>query len=86
MPRPTHDELIRDLIRDVTVLKEQMAMVRREIAVVPELLLKVALLEKQVADMRQDRERWMQRLWMVLGPLVGGAIGALLTYLLNAKK
>lgn len=71
MPRRTHDELIWDLTRDMISVKEQLVSVGRESARVPELFLRMGLLEQRVGDMLLNRERGMQRLWMIVGPLVG---------------
>ncbi len=86
MVKPTHDEIIRELSRDVAILKEQMQTVRVDTAPLPDLTIRLALLEQQVQTMRQGWERWLQRAWMVLAPLVGVAAGALLTYYFSIKK
>ncbi len=86
MAKPTHDEIIRELSREVAILKEQMQTVRGQTAALPDLTIRLALLEQQVQTARQGWERWAQRVWMILAPIVGGAAGALLTYYLNAKK
>lgn len=82
MVRPTHDEIIRGLTRDVAVLQERLETVRVQIDDLADLNIRLALLEQQM----HGWGRWLQRAWMILGPLVGGATGALLTYYLNAKR
>ena len=85
MVKPTHDEIIRGLTRDVEVLKTHLEATRREIAGLLELPIKVALLQQRVDDMREGWKAWIGRLWMVVGPLAGATVGALLTYYLNKK-
>lgn len=86
MVKPTHDEIIRGLTRDMAVLQERLEFVRGETGGIADLAIRLALLEQQVQNARQGWERWAQRIWMILAPIVGGAVGALLTYYLNAKR
>lgn len=85
MVRPTHDEIIRQLTRDLAVLQEQMERVRVVVNDVPNLTVRVAVLEQQVAEIRKGWGVWVQRLWMIFAPFVGAGVGAVVTYLLNKK-
>lgn len=46
----------------------------------------IALLKREVEELKKGQERWGQRLWMVLAPLVAGLLGALLYSQLGVKK
>lgn len=46
----------------------------------------IALLRREVEDLKKDRERWGQRLWMVLAPFAAGAAGILLSNQLGLKR
>ncbi len=85
MAKPTHDEIIRELTRDVAVLKTRVDNAERDALALPDLITKVALLQQRVDDMHEGWKAWAQRLWMIVGPLAGAAVGALLTYYLNKK-
>jgi hypothetical protein len=85
LARPTHDEIIRDLTRELAVLKERMERTHRVADDLQNLTVRVALLEQQFADLCKGWEIWAQRLWLILAPFVGAAVGALLTYWLNRK-
>jgi hypothetical protein len=84
--RPTHDQILRELTADVTILKERVETARGEIGGLAELTIKVALLEQRVDDMREGWQRWVQRGWMVLGPLISGIIGAAIVFYGGWKK
>ena len=86
MVRPTHDEIIRGLTADVTRLQERLEATRGEISGLPDLTLKVALLEQRMADMREGSQRWVQRAWLVIGPLISGIIGAAVVYYAGWKR
>jgi hypothetical protein len=83
--KPTHDEIIRGLTRDVEVLKTRLDGMRGEIGGLPDLTIKVALLQQRVEGIHEGWKIWMARLWMIVGPLLGATVGALLTYYLNKK-
>ncbi len=38
----------------------------------------IALLKREVEELKRSRDRWSQRLWLVLAPLVAGAAGVAL--------
>jgi chromosome segregation ATPase len=46
----------------------------------------LAILRREVDELKRDRERWGQRLWMVLAPLIAGAAGVLLAYQLGVRR
>ena len=46
----------------------------------------IALLKRDVEEIKRGQERWGQRLWMIIAPLVAGACGVLLAYFLGVKK
>jgi hypothetical protein len=81
MARPTHDQIIREMGQDVVILKERMASVQVELDRLLDLKVQVALLKQRVDDMHKGWKTWMQRLWMLLAPIAGVAIG----YYLNRK-
>lgn len=83
MPGPTNTELIRELTKDITILKEQVQALRAETAPLREITTKIAVLEHQVADLKKGRETWAARAWMILAPLLAGVVGALLTHYLK---
>lgn len=62
MAKPTHDEIIRELTRDVAIVKVHLESLREETDGVPDLTVRLALLEQQVENMRQGWDRWGQRL------------------------
>lgn len=75
MARPTHDQIIREMGQDVVLVKERLASVRDEIDRLSDLAIRVALLQQRLDDMREGWKTWAQRLWMLLAPMVGVAIG-----------
>ncbi len=81
MARPTHDQIIRELTQDVTILKERLARVREDIEGLFDLPIQVALLQHRVDTMHEGWKTWAQRLWMLFAPIVGG----LIVYFLNKK-
>ena len=83
MPRKTDGDKIDDLTKDVATLSERVHIIRAQVEVVSELSVKVALLEHQVPEIKKSQDKWGQRLWMILAPLVGAAMGSLLTYYLK---
>jgi hypothetical protein len=66
-------------------LKTLLAAMRGEVGALTGLPLQVALLQQRVDDMREGWKTWAQRLWMILGPLLGAVVGASLTYYFNKK-
>src|SRR5438046_2241301 len=97
MARKTDGEKIDELSGTVTTLVERFDNLRRELdTLTPRVLevertlgefkTRVALLEHQTASLNQAQEKWGQRLWLLLAPLVGAVVGSLLTYYLHAGK
>jgi hypothetical protein len=86
MVRPTHEEIIRGLTADVTLLKERQESIREELAILTNLQVRVALLEQRVADMREGSQQWVQRAWMILAPLISAIIGAAVVYYAGWKR
>lgn len=44
---------------------------------------RLAVVERDVADLKARRDEWGRRLWALVGPILGVAIGAVATYLLR---
>jgi FtsZ-binding cell division protein ZapB len=44
---------------------------------------KLALLDRQLVDLKQGKEEWGRRLWAVVGPILGALVGGLVGYLLH---
>ncbi len=82
MAVPTHTEIIREITRDVELLKDRVDTLRRDVGGIP---IQVALLQPRVDDLREGWKIWAARVWMILGPLLGAAVGALLNSYLNKK-
>jgi hypothetical protein len=74
------------LTAEVAILKERLDRTQAETEGLDELTLKVALLEQRVNDMREGWQRWAQRAWMILGPLISGVIGAAIVYYAGWKR
>lgn len=83
MPGPTNTDLIRELTKDVAILKEQVQTLRGETASLREITTKLALLDHQVAELRKGKETFAARAWMILAPLLAGIAGVLLTHYLK---
>lgn len=79
MPAPTNTELIRELTKDVTILKEQVQVLRTETASLREIATRLAVLEHQVTELKTAKETLAARVWMILAPLIAGVVGALFT-------
>lgn len=82
MAKPTHDEIIRELSREVAILKEHRLVVINEMQRLRELETRVALVEQRVDDMRLGWDRWLTRAWMILAPVVA----AIAAYYLGLRK
>jgi outer membrane murein-binding lipoprotein Lpp len=82
----THGEKIDELSRLVATLTERVDQLREQVNELRPLPQRVAILEQQVADLKNDRLEMTRRLWMVLGPLIAGVLGAGITYYLGIKK
>jgi hypothetical protein len=80
--RSPYEEIIRELTRDIAILKERLESVRGEIADLPDVIHRLTLLEQELKQGRESWERWVQRVWMVIAPILAGAFGALLTHYL----
>jgi cell division protein FtsB len=78
VPGPTNTELIRELTKDVTILKEQVQALRAETASLREITTRLALLENRVAELKRGRETVAARAWMIVVSLLGVIAGALL--------
>jgi len=83
VPGPTNTELIRELSKDVTILKEQVQALRGETALLREITIKLALLENQVGELKRGREAWVTRAWLILAPLLASIVGVLLGHYLK---
>lgn len=44
---------------------------------------RLAVAERDIADLKKTHDEWGRRLWALVGPLAGAAVGATLTYLLR---
>lgn len=69
------------LDKEVAILKERLETVRQETGRLAELDKQVALLQQRVDDLREGWKTWAQRVWMLLAPIAGVAIG----YYLNKR-
>jgi hypothetical protein len=47
---------------------------------------RLAVLESQVGDLRAGGKEWARRLWMIIGPLIAGVLGAGIVYYFGWKK
>jgi hypothetical protein len=72
-----------NLERLVGTLTERVERLRQTLVAMGDLSTRVALLEHQVAELKKAQEKWGRRLWMLLAPLAGAVVGALLTYYLQ---
>lgn len=86
MPRKTDGEKVDELLIFVNRLEERIAYLTAEIHRLLDLPVRVAILEQRVQSLEQGWERWLQRLWMLLAPLVGAVAGSLLTYYFGLRK
>jgi FtsZ-binding cell division protein ZapB len=80
MVRPTHDEILRGLSSDVALLKSAVEELKESRKGLAELDKRLTLLEQRVADMREGSEKWVQRIWMILAPIISAVIGAAVVY------
>ncbi len=67
--------------RDIAVIREQFGQLKAEIG--PNLKVDIGILQRDVEELKKTKEQWVQRIWNLLGPIVGAAGGALLTYYLR---
>jgi hypothetical protein len=77
MARKTDGEKIDELMIIVTSLKEELAYVRREKVDVVQFV----RVEERLEQLRKDLEEASRRRWSLVPSLVGGIIGAGLTFL-----
>jgi hypothetical protein len=80
VPNPTNTDLIRELTKDVIILKEQVQVLREETAPLREVITRLTVLEHQVTELRKGKETFAARTWMILAPLIAGVAGALLIH------
>jgi integral membrane sensor domain MASE1 len=73
------------LMQSVATLTERIDGVRNEIQNLADLFTKVALLEREVSELREIQRKRVDRIWMIvvalIGPIVGGIVGSVLTFL-----
>jgi hypothetical protein len=74
-------DLLKAAQQDIAVIREQLTHLRVDIG--PDLKVDIGILKRDVEELKKTKEQWAQRLWNLLGPLVGAAAGALLTYYLR---
>ena len=86
MPRKTQGERIEELGTAVTQIQERLDAAQRELNRFSDIPVRMALLEQRVHDMQQGWERWLQRAWMILAPLVGAVAGSLPTYYFASRR
>ena len=73
------------MTRDIALLNERVDVLRGEMAARSDLSIRLSLLEQRVEDMREGAKAWMMRIWTIVCPILGGAIGALLTWYLHRQ-
>ncbi len=83
MARKTDGEKIDELEKLVAKLNERLDNAAKELSRLLDLPTRIALLEHRVANLEKNQERWGQRIWMVLAPLIAAVVASLLTYLLK---
>lgn len=86
MPRKSDGQKVDDLMVNMAALTERLDNARRDLDRLFDLTIRVALLEQRLNDLQQGWERWLQRLWMLLAPLVGAVDGSLLTSYFGLRK
>lgn len=86
MPRKSDGQKVDELMVNMAALTERLDNARRDLDRLFDLTIRVALLEQRLNDLQQGWERWLQRLWMLLAPLVGAVVGSLLTSYFGLRK
>lgn len=87
----TLGDKVDDLSKSVYTLDEALRNLRKEVETISrahsetanacrELKTEVALIRQELASVRKDQEKWGQRLWMILAPLIATVVGGLLVY------
>lgn len=78
----THESLH----REVVALREQIEGLNRwkaEIGSLVEIKTDMAVVKRDVDELRKIKDQWTQRLWNLTGPLIGAVFGGLMTWLLR---
>src|SRR6266851_7151989 len=71
---------------EVIALREQIEMLNRwkiEIGSLVDIRTDMAVMKRDVGELRTAKDQWTQRLWNLVGPLIGAGCGALLTWALR---
>ncbi len=82
MARKTDGEKIDELEKLVAALIERVDNLRKDVDAA-DAARRITLVEHQLAELKKNQEKWGQRIWMIVAPLVAAIIGSLLTYLLK---
>jgi len=96
MPGKTHGEKIDDLLHLAATLAERVDNLRSEVerfeqktSSAAEKLnaaeTRLALVDQQVKDLQEARKESGRRIWLILGPIIGAAVGSAVTYLLKSR-
>lgn len=78
-----HAELIRESGRHEINLTRQTDRHEDLARTVETVRVDAALVRRDVDDLRKTRDEWGRRLWALVGPLLGVAVGAVMTHLLR---
>jgi hypothetical protein len=78
-----HAELKRETERHELELQRQTERHEAITRVVEEVRVAAAVVRRDVDDLRKSQDEWGRRLWALFSPLLGVAIGAIVTYLLR---
>jgi hypothetical protein len=87
------EEAIQGVVRDVSILKEKVEILRDEVLPIRSTTERLAVVEHQLREITKTKELWGQRGWMVLTiclsavfSFIAVVLGALLTFYLNSKR
>jgi hypothetical protein len=78
-----HAELKRETDRHVADLQRHTDRHEAMVRVVEETRVAAAVVRRDVDDLRKTHDEWGRRLWALLSPLLGVAVGSVVTYLLR---
>ena len=85
----THEQTSKnlgDVKTSVAVVGQQIDEVNRwklELGPIADLKSEIAILKRDIEELKKTHDEWGRRLWAMVGPLLGALVGALLTYFLR---